>query len=72
MLFVKIETELYENNSQSLQTIHLQSLDDLKRNYDLFVNDCLSIYKFDKNLVKRQYHIYGGNYKQLPGFSDKK
>jgi len=36
----------------------------------LFVNDCLSIYFNHKYEIKYKQHLYGGNYRQLPNFSE--
>jgi hypothetical protein len=44
----------------------------LIRNKDisLFVNDCLNIYFNQKYEIKYKHHSYGGNYRQLPNFSE--
>ena len=34
----------------------------------LFVNDCLKMYSNKRFEIKYKYHLYGGNYRQLPCF----
>lgn len=37
----------------------------------LFVNDCLKMYGNKRFEIKYKYHLYGGNYRQLPCFNEK-
>lgn len=48
----------------------LPLVDSLTKNYDLslFVNDCLKNYLNRKYETKYKYHLYGGNFRQLPNF----
>jgi hypothetical protein len=36
---------------------------------NLFVSDCLNTYKNKRHEIKYKYHMYGGNYRQLPGYT---
>lgn len=67
------DATLKSDTLKEIKSLQLPAISNANtRVYSLFVNDCLSNYTIDKYLVKYRYHNYGGNYKQLPNFIEKK